>query len=417
MTTKENDLIYDWNLKGKRPKKPRKVMFDDETLRDGLQSPSVKHPTIAHAKRILELMDSLGIDTADIGLPGAGGEHAKQVRALARHAAKNNLKIGLNCAARTVIADIEPVARLQQETGRAIEVCTFIGSSPIRQYAEDWTIDKMLAVTETALSFAAKESVPVMYVTEDTTRAAPETLKKLYGLAIDLGAKRVCVCDTVGHATPHGVTQLVTFVKDQIVQKSGKKVGIDWHGHRDRALDIINTIAALEAGADRLHGAAVGLGERSGNTPMDLLLVNLKLMGYIDRDLSSLAEYVELSAKATGRAIPVNYPVFGPDAFTTATGVHAAAVIKAFKKGDNWLADRIYSGVPAGDFGKTQAITIGAMSGKSNVVFWLTQRGYEATESLVDSVFAFAKSKGGVLPDSDVQKFVNKKVGMKKAGR
>src|SRR5919107_4431269 len=129
-----------------------------------------------------------------------------------------------SCASRTVVADIEPIARISQATGIPIEAATFIGSSPIRQYAEDWTLEKMLRVSEDAVCYAVREGLPVMFVTEDTTRAAPETLRALYGAAIRCGARRLCLADTVGHATPGGVRALVRFVKEEVVAPSGEAV-------------------------------------------------------------------------------------------------------------------------------------------------------------------------------------------------
>jgi 2-isopropylmalate synthase len=397
----KSELIYDWNTVD-RPDRPiRKVEFDDETLRDGLQSPSVTDPPIEQKIEILHLMDSLGIDSADIGLPGAGPRAVADVTRLAKEIVDSCLDIRPNCAARTVIADIEPIIDISQKVGIPIEVCTFIGSSPIRQYAEGWALEMMLTATEDAVKFAASHGLPVMYVTEDTTRAHPDTLRALYIAAIEAGARRICLCDTVGHATPDGVHALLACIK-AIVAESGEDVKIDWHGHQDRGLGVINTIAAFEAGADRLHGTALGIGERVGNTPMDQLLVNLHLMGYIDNDLSSLMRYSEAASRATGIPIPISYPVVGRDAFRTATGVHAAAVIKAFKKGDEWLADAVYSGVPARMFGREQQIEIGPMSGKSNVVFWLERHGIEPSSERVQRIFDHAKQQNAVLEDKDI---------------
>jgi 2-isopropylmalate synthase len=401
----ERDLIHDWNTVGDAFHYPSlgPVELDDETLRDGLQSPSVRDPSIADKIRILHLMDGLGIHTADIGLPGAGPRAVADVRALAREIADAGLRIGANCAARTVRADVEPIARVSQETGIPIEACTFIGSSPIRQYAEDWTLDQMLRVTEDAVRFAIGEGLPVMYVTEDTVRARPETLKQLYRTAIECGARRICLTDTVGHATPNGVRQLVRFVRREIVEPSGEDVKIDWHGHRDRGLAVPNTLAAIEEGVDRVHGTALGIGERVGNTEMDLLLVNLKLLGLHDYDLASLGEYCRVVAEATGVPIPPNYPVIGEDAFRTGTGVHAAAIIKARQKGDDWLADRVYSGVPAAEFGRRQKIEISHMSGMSNVKYWLAEHGYDTTdEALCQRVFELAKNSGHTLSADEI---------------
>jgi 2-isopropylmalate synthase len=392
-------LIHDWNRTGAA--KPSPVLLDDETLRDGLQSPSVRCPTIDEKLRILHLIDRLGIDTADIGLPGAGPHVVRDVERLAREIVAQRLSVRANCAARTVIADIRPIVEVAQRTGLEIECCTFIGSSPLRQYAEGWNLDQLRKLTEEAIAFAVREGLPVMYVTEDTTRADPDTLRALYSTAIRAGAKRVCIADTVGHATPAGATAVVRFVA-QVVEECGGAVGIDWHGHRDRDLAVINSLAALEAGASRLHGAAIGIGERVGNTPMDVLLVNLVLMGYLERDLSALVEYCEYVSRVTGVPIPPNYPVVGRDAFRTATGVHAAAVIKAFRRKDVELVDAVYSGVPARLVGREQEIEVGPMSGKSNVAFWLEKRGLPATEDVVERVFAKAKASTSVLSEEEI---------------
>ncbi len=401
----EKSLIHDWNRSGSAfDFTSRKgVELNDETLRDGLQSPSVTDPSIEDKVRILRLMAELGIAAADIGLPGAGPRAVRDVEALARAIAEERLPIEPNCAARTVRADVQPIVDAVQKTGVSIEAATFIGSSPIRQYAEDWTLDRMLRATEDAVSFAVSEGLPVMYVTEDTTRAAPETLKKLYGTAISHGARRICLADTVGHATPDGVRALVRFVREEIVDPSGEAVKVDWHGHRDRGLGLANCLAAVEAGVDRVHGTGLGVGERCGNAEMDLLLVNFKLLDIHDADLSRLDEYVRLVAEACRVPLAYNWPVFGEDAFRTGTGVHAAAIIKARQKGDDWLADRIYSGVPAGIFGMRQKIEISPMSGVSNVRHWLGDHGYDpADEALVERVFAAAKTADRTFSDDEV---------------
>jgi 2-isopropylmalate synthase len=399
-------LIYDWNTVGQTPAPPAQpVMLDDETLRDGLQSPSVRTPDIDQKIAILHLIDALGIDTADIGLPGAGPHVVRDVERLAREIVDGKLRVRANCASRTLLADITPIVEIVQRTGLAIECCTFIGSSPIRQYAEDWPLEKLQRLTDEAVSFAVREGLTVMYVTEDTTRADPASLRALYTTAIRAGASRVCIADTVGHATPDGARAVVRFVRE-VVNACGGGVGIDWHGHRDRDLAIINTLAAMEAGATRLHGAAIGIGERVGNTPMDLLLVNLVLMGQRDADLSRLEEYCTVVSAATGVPIPANYPVVGRDAFRTATGVHAAAVIKAFRKQDPALADAVYSGVPASLVGRQQAIEIGPMSGRSNVTFWLEHRGIDATDARVDRIFAAAKNAMSVLTEDEIRRLV-----------
>ncbi|MCC6744449.1 MAG: 2-isopropylmalate synthase [Acidobacteria bacterium] len=402
-----SDLIYDWNtVDGPPPSREFPIEFDDETLRDGLQSPSISNPAIDQKLRILHLIERLGIESADIGLPGAGPHVVEHTTRLAREIVDSRLSVRPNCAARTVIADVRPIVDISRSVGIPIEACTFIGSSPVRQYTEDWSIEMMLRSTEEAVGFAVKEGIPVMYVTEDTVRANPDTLRQLFTAAIRAGATRLCLCDTVGHATPSGARALVRWTR-RLVEELGADVKIDWHGHEDRGLSVVNTIAAVEAGADRVHGTALGVGERVGNTPMDTLLVNLQLLGYIDRDLSALVEYCEAVSEATGIPIPANYPVVGRDAFRTGTGVHAAAVIKAFRRGDAGLANLVYSGVPAHLFGREQTIEVGPMSGKSNVIYWLEKRGLDATDELVERIFQAAKNANTILADSEIFELVH----------
>ncbi|HEY6121364.1 MAG TPA: LeuA family protein [Pyrinomonadaceae bacterium] len=401
-----DELVYDWNKIGPcMPAPGRHIGLDDETLRDGLQSPSVSEPSVEKKIELLHLMNELGIDTADIGLPGAGGTHAAGVERLAQEIAQNHLKIRPNCAARTHRNDIVPIVEISQRTGIPIEACTFIGSSSVRFFAEDWTLEKLLQMTEDAVTFAVNQGVPVMYVTEDTTRAAPDTIRALYTAAIRCGAKAVCVCDTVGHATPDGARAVVRFVKG-VIEEQGGNVRLDWHGHQDRGLGVINSLAAIEGGADQVHGSALGIGERVGNTPMDQLLVNLKLLGWIDNDLSRLGEYCKVAADACCWTIPYNYPVFGRDAFRTATGVHAAAVIKSYRKGDPALADLVYSGVPAAAFGLEQVIEIGPMSGKSNVIYWLEKRGLAPDEERVNRIYECAKRASAVLREEEIRRLL-----------
>lgn len=397
------DLIYDWNTAKAREIAPgRKPMLNDETLRDGLQNPSVRDPSIEEKIQILHLMEDLGIDTVNIGLPGAGPRARADVEALAQEIVQCRMKIRPNCAARTHKNDIRPIAEISQRTGIAIEAATFLGSSPIRRLVEDWTVDHLQRTTEEAVQFAISEGLPVMYVTEDTTRADPQTVKKLYSTAIHCGARAIVLCDTVGHAEPRGAHNLVRFAIEEIVKPSGEKIRVDWHGHNDRGLSVANSLAAFAAGADQVHGAANSLGERVGNTPMELMLVNLRLMGLIDRDLSKLKEYSEVVAHATRTTIPPNYPVVGRDAFRTATGVHAAAIIKAYRKGDDSLANAVYSGVPSNLFGLVQIIEVGPLSGRSNVMYWLEKHNIAATEELVTRIFDAAKRAERVMSDEEI---------------
>ncbi|MHB8539323.1 MAG: LeuA family protein [Candidatus Acidiferrales bacterium] len=397
------ELIHDWNLaKGREIPLNRRVMLNDETLRDGLQNPSVRDPSIEEKIQILHLMEDLGIDTVNIGLPGAGPRAYADTEALAREIVRCRMKIRPNCAARTHVNDIRPVAEISQKAGIGLEAATFLGSSPIRRLVEDWTVEHLQRTTEDAVKFAVAEGLQVMYVTEDTTRTDAETVKRLYTTAIRCGARAIVLCDTVGHAEPRGAYNLVRFAIEEVVKPSGEIIRVDWHGHNDRGLSIANSLAAIAAGANQVHAAANSLGERVGNTPMELMLVNLRLMGLIERDLSKLKEYSDAVSRATHTTVPPNYPVVGRDAFRTATGVHAAAIIKAYRKNDVMLANSVYSGVPSHLFGLEQVIEVGPMSGRSNVTYWLEKHHVPATDELVDRIFQAAKKAERVMTEEEI---------------
>ena len=405
-----DELIYDWNEAERRGPVVRKRKFElhDETLRDGIQNPSVTDPGIGDKLEILHLLNDLGVYSTDVGLPGAGARAFEDVLTLCREIADNGLDIVPTCAGRTLLGDIRPMVEVSQKAGLEVEVMTFIGSSPIRQLAEDWSPQIIIGRATEAIDFAVKEGLPVTFVTEDTTRSEPSLLTDLFRAAIDHGATRLCLCDTVGHATPDGVKNLIQFTR-HVIEGSGAKVKIDWHGHNDRGLALANSIFALEYGADRVHGCILGIGERVGNAALDLILINLKLLGELgDQDLTKLSALCQKVSKATRFPIPINYPVVGEDAFRTATGVHAAAIIKAKEKGDSFLADRVYSGVPAGMVGREQEICVGPMSGISNVSFWLRTRGHEADKSLIDAILKVAKQSDHNLTDDEVKAVVER---------
>ncbi|MFT7624525.1 MAG: 2-isopropylmalate synthase [Myxococcota bacterium] len=405
-----DELVYDWNLiDTRRPiATAGHVYLFDETLRDGIQSPSVVDPTIEDKLKILHLMDRLGIHSADLGLPGAGPRAVEDLTRLVREIADQKLSVLPGAAGRTHINDIKPIVEISQKVGMPIEVLAFLGSSPIRMYAEGWDMERMLKMTVDAIKLGVDNGLPVSFVTEDTVRSRPDTLKALFEAAIAAGATRLVLCDTCGHATPDGVRALCRFARS-VIDGMGMRgeVSLDWHGHNDRGLALVNSIIALENGVDRLHGTGLGIGERIGNTSMDQLLINLRLLDVIDNDVSALMEYCETIGRATGMGIPINYPLAGRDAFRTATGVHAAAIIKAENKGDDWLADQIYSGVPAGMIGRSQQIEIGHMSGASNTIYWLKKRDIEVSDALVEAIMARAKATNHTLTEDEVMAVVS----------
>lgn len=400
-----SQLIYDWNSKRYRGPVIANRAFElhDETLRDGIQNPSVVDPEIDDKLEILHMLEEIGVDTIDVGLPGAGQRAFNDVLRLCREIADQKMSIRPTCAGRTLVQDIAPMVEVSQRAGIPIEVMTFIGSSPIRGLAEDWSVELIRRRSVEAIAFGVKEGLPVNYVTEDTTRSRPDVLWELFRAAIDAGASRLTLCDTVGHVTPDGVRNLVQFTR-HLIDASGAEVGIDWHGHNDRGLGVVNAIWALEYGAHRTHGTILGIGERVGNASLDQILVNLKLLGVLgDRDLTKLSALCEKVSTATEFPIPISYPVFGEDAFRTGTGVHAAAIIKAMEKGDAFLADHVYSGVPAGDFGREQEIGIGPMSGISNVRYWCRKRDIEPTEAVTKAILAKAKESKRLMTDAEIR--------------
>ena len=412
----EKGLIFDWNaidyeITREPDNHPHELWFDDETLRDGLQSPSAINPTIEQKLELIDFMEKLGIQKVDLGLPGAGPQHVGHIDSMLGHIRDRGYSLRPGCAVRTLVSDIEPLVELQSKHEIQIQASAFLGTSPIRQYAEGWTMDRIMSTAESAVNFAIGNDIPVMFVTEDTTRSNPEDIKKVYSRAMELGASRICVCDTCGHVTPNGVKKLLGFIQDEVIPDSGfkrREIEVNWHGHQDRGLGVANNLAAYEAGADVIHGTALGVGERSGNAPIDQTLVNLSLMGVINNDLRSLSDYMKKAHHYVGVALPRNYPVFGEDAYETGTGVHASAVIKAMNKGDDWLADRVYSGVPAGDYGLNQVIRIGHMSGRSNITWWLSRNNYPVEDEIIQYLFEVAKSQRRLMTDSEIHSEIAK---------
>jgi isopropylmalate/homocitrate/citramalate synthase len=382
-----DELINDWN--GLPSKDARIPLLNDETLRDGLQSPSVRDPDIAAKRDLTHRLARLGVDAVNLGMPSAGPKALAAVRALVVEIRDHRLPLSPNVAVRTLEADLVQVAEIQQRSGVPLEAGAFLGSSPIRMDVEGWDLGFLVDTARKAVAFCRRHEVPVMMVTEDSTRARPEVLKAIYGAALDEGAQSICLSDTCGHATPDGVRRLVSFIKDEVVKD--RSVRIDWHGHNDRGLGVANAIAAFEAGADRLHGSILGIGERCGNVALDQLMINLHLMGFPKGDLSDLPALAELVAELCDVKIPANYPVLGRDAFRTGTGVHAAAIVKALHRGDVNLADAVYSGVP------------GPLAGHSNVVYWLEMNGYDPSPDRVDRILRVAKNSTRILKEAEIR--------------
>jgi 2-isopropylmalate synthase len=401
-TAPDNTLIYDWNAAANAKATPPQVTLLDETLRDGLQSPSVKHPSLAEKLAGIELMSQLGIDYVNLGLPSASPRAFSEALELCREIAARKLPLRPVCAGRTLVEDVSAIVEISQRAGVAVEASLFIGSSPIRAVAEDWDMEFLLSRSKAAIDCARQAHLPVTFVTEDTTRARPATLRALFTLAVERGASRICLCDTVGFATPEGVAEVTRFAREIV----GAQVGIDWHGHNDRGLGVANALSAARAGADRLHGTALGVGERVGNPAMELLLLNLSL-SHAPRSLERISAYCEHFARVLGIVIGDSQPLVGKNAFRTATGVHASAIAKAEAK-SQWLGDHVYSLLSAAAIGQQAAICIGPMSGASNVQHWLTSHGISASEPIQRAILERAKAADHVLTDEELLSVVSR---------
>jgi 2-isopropylmalate synthase len=394
-------LIFDWNAEGEARPAPRVTLLD-ETLRDGLQSPSVKNPTLEAKLTGIQLMNELGIEYVNVGLPSASARAFAEALELCRAIVAQGWAIRPVCAGRTTVSDVAAIVEVSQRAGISVEASLFVGSSPIRALAEDWDFELVLSRAKAAIDAARAADLQVTLVAEDATRAPPDALAALFSLAVERGATRVCVCDTVGFATPEGAASVTRFAREIV----GSRIGVDWHGHDDRGLSVANALSAARAGADRLHGTALGVGERVGNPAMEQLLLNLALSN-APRSLAQVTRYCTHFARALGIEISDNQPLVGRNAFRTATGVHAAAIFKAEGK-SQWLADHVYSLVAAASVGQSAGVLIGPMSGASNVQHWLKNQGIVCNDALLRAILAQAKSADRLLTDQELLSVVSR---------
>jgi 2-isopropylmalate synthase len=395
-------LIYDWNVEGGEASSLAPFDLLDETLRDGLQSASVRQPRVDEKIELLARMEALGVEIAKIGMPSSSNRMFEDSVAMARFAAGRGFRLHVACAARALPGDIDRVAEVAHRAGTSVGVYFFVPSSELRVAAEGWDGAVAQRLVFEAMKRVRAAGLVGTFVAEDATRAKPHVLTALVRTAIDEGARRVCICDTTGYATPAGARALVSFVR-KLVAESGAPVGVDWHGHDDRGLALANALAAVEAGADRIHATALGVGERAGNVAMELLVMNALLLKVPRRwRLEELGAYCRVASRVLDRQIPKNHPLIGDDAFRTITGTHAAAIVKAEERGDSWLADHVYSSMPAVRVGRKQEIAIGAMSGMANVAHWMKHHGIAHDEALARAILARAKETDRALSDDEL---------------
>jgi 2-isopropylmalate synthase len=395
-------LIFDWNAPERLPEARPFTLLDD-TLRDGLQSTVVRQPSLEARVELLGAMARAGVRSVNLGMPVVSSAAFAATVELCREAER--LGLGVVLAGRTLERDMRAIVEVAEKTGIPLEGHAFVGSSAIRARVEEWSVETVRGRSEAAIGVLVRAGLAAAFVTEDTTRSHPATLRTLFRVALDAGATRLCLCDTVGHSTPDGVQRLVSFTR-AVVAEHGRPVALDWHGHADRGLALANALAALDAGIDRVHATALGLGERAGNTPLELLLLNLSLAGRWTADLVPVVEYCRRAADLLGVAVPASHPLLGDAAFRTATGVHAAALQKAAKKAA-WLSDRVYGAVPSAVVGRSQEVCVGPLSGRANVEAWLRAHAVPLTEARVSRILTRARAADHVLADAELLAMVD----------
>lgn len=408
----KKNIVYDWNHlpTNSRPNsigRKANVEVNDETLRDGLQATYVKHPRLEEKIILLDSMERVGINSANIGFPISGSEQFNDVVALAAHVKKNKYKISLECGGRLHKKDVQAIIEASQRAGLGLDAGLFIASSHIRHMVEAWSLPMMKKMIKEGVGLAVKNGLRVMFVTEDTTRAHPKTLDYLYNSAIDAGAVRLCLSDTVGHATPIGTSNLLTFIKRNIIKKN-KHILLDWHGHNDRGLALANTYAAITHGINRVQATALGVGERAGNISMEELVFNLSMDNIGQWNLKELKKYAKIASRILKFKLPANYPIIGKDVFKTATGVHAAAILKSIQINNHTLAGVVYSAIDPIKVDRNFHILIGPMSGKANVIYHLTKHNIPFNARLVDAILKLAKSERRIVKNREILRLAKK---------
>jgi len=403
MESARKDIWFTWNA-------PRSTVapagiFFDETLRDGLQAANIPIPTLEQKLRIVEHMARCGIRCADLGFPGSSAHARHECTELARHIVASGHPIVPGYAGRTHPADIAAISAVAQDAGTAVDAYLFIGVSPIRQYVEDWSLARILGNIRDSAAACARDGIEFVLVLEDTVRCTPDVLRQVYDTAVDVGVRRVTLCDTVGAATPDGTRALIRFSAAHFAGR-GHPVGLEWHGHNDRGLALANSLTALEAGCVRVHGTILGVGERAGNASLDQLLLNSHLYAHGTHDLMAVREYCEYAAGVLDVDVPENYPAMGRDVFKTSAGVHATAILKAHEKGDAAVKDSVYSAVPASLLGRQQEVLIDSSSGANNVRYWLTTNGFAHDTEVIRKVLETAKADRNPLDDERIRSII-----------
>lgn len=395
MNTPDRPSNYSW---GEYDFSKKDIQVLDTSLRDGLQDSQIRHPNLEEKEHLVDLLVQAGVDAIDVAIPIARGSHLRDAIQLARRIPSN---INVVCLARTDVNDIQAAVDLAQGAGRQIETIVFCGASPLRRWVEEWNVSEITRWMAESVSFANKEGLLSTVATEHTTQTEPEVLKQIYLAGLDNGGKKLCIADTSGAANPVSTANIIRFFRDDVL-KGFEYVDVDWHGHNDRGLSVINSLVALASGARRVHGTVIGIGERAGNTPLEQILINLKMGGDPKRqNLQAINELATFASAIFNTPLPSNYPGLGEKVYITASGIHAAAELKARQLGLRGITP--YSAVNPEWVNRETDVVVGPLSGSRNVRFVAERLGIPITDNLINRSLDFAKSANRILTDQDIK--------------
>ena len=390
------EYLYSWNRLDRE--QYRRVRIEEDT-RDALQSARAVQPSTLQRKKLLDLSAKVGVHFAFLGFPAASRREADQCVALVEHIATQRLEIEPVLMARALESDIEPILGIRERSSRDVTADIFIGTSGLRLKVEGWTLDAMLGKIRKAARFASENDLNFRISLEDSTRTAPDELAKSARAAIDAGAKAIILCDTVGDCLPSGASRTTAFVME-LIERAGADVDVGWHGHNDKGLSLANALASIEAGASIVSGTFTGMGERTGNIPLEQMILILSEAGNEMYDLRYLTRACELFCLSSRIEMAPGLPIVGRDAFSTSTGTHAAAIRKARAMGRDF-EDLVYSAVSAGALGRAQTLLIGPNSGRGAICAVLEEMSIPATDRTVGLVLHHCKENDRCLESAD----------------
>ncbi|MFI9422205.1 LeuA family protein [Streptomyces achromogenes] len=397
MMSNIGDILFTWN---ERLPAGTSVEIEDDTLRDGLQASFIRKPTVEEKAELFRMSAGIGARHAVVGFPASSPAEFSDSRRLLSVIRDDGLPLMPWFLGRAVREDLEPMLRLRDHFGADVGAAFFIGTSPIRRHVEKWDMAQIMERITGTMEYLEKVGLPFSFSVEDASRTPPDELRDMVELAVRYSAYSIAVCDTVGESTPAGVHRLVGFVKS-LIKDRGSHVKILWHGHNDRGLGLANSIAAVEAGADIVGGAFLGIGERSGNTALEQVIMYLYQNGVGNFDVKNLIPYLKKLSAATEFPIPVNMPLVGQQAFATCTGTHAAAVLKAAEIGTDF-EDYVFSSIPASELGAVQDIGVGPTSGMANATYVLRKGNMDSSEGTAEALLAHAKTQHRLMYEDEI---------------